>query len=334
MDRYSDETGPVRAGEELDAAKLASYLQQSLGGDGPLTIEQFPQGHSNLTYLLRWGGKEMVLRRPPFGNQVKSAHDMGREYRVLSRLCEVYGPAPRPYLYCEDEASSGHPFYLMERRHGVVLRRSLPAEMRLDPDLVRRLCVALIDNLAALHSLDYKAAGLTDLGKPDGYVTRQVTGWIGRYQNARTDDLPAMDRLAPWLLEHMPKESGAAMIHNDYKFDNVMLDPADLTRIVAVFDWEMATVGDPLMDLGTSLGYWVLSTDPPSLQDSAIGPTAMAGSMTRPELVERYAEVGARRVERALLLLFWPLQIRSDYPADLRRYAARIYQGRALRHLQ
>jgi aminoglycoside phosphotransferase (APT) family kinase protein len=300
VDPYTDETGPVRVGEELEASRLESYLRKSLGSDGPLAIEQFPQGHSNLTYLLHWGGKEMVLRRPPFGNQVKSAHDMGREYRVLSRLCEVYPPAPRPYLYCEDPEVLGAPFYLMERRQGVVLRRRLPPGMRLDPNLVRRLCVALIDNLAALHSLDCKAAGLSDLGKPEGYVTRQVTGWIGRYQNARTHDLPAMVRLEPWLMEHMPKETGASMLHNDYKFDNVMLDPADLTRIVAVFDWEMATVGDPLMDLGTSLGYWVVASDPPSLQESAIGPTAMAGSMTREELVERYAQSSGRDVSNVL----------------------------------
>ena len=300
MAPYTDETGPGRPGEELDAPRLESYLQARLGAGGPLAIEQFPHGHSNLTYLVRWGGKEMVLRRPPFGNQVKSAHDMGREYRVLSRLCEVYPPAPRPYLYCEDDCVLGAPFYLMERRHGIVLRRRLPGDMRLDPDLVRRLCVALIDNLAALHALDYKAAGLSDLGKPEGYVARQVTGWINRYQNARTDDLPAMDRLAPWLLERMPKESSAAIIHNDYKFDNVMLDPADLTRIVAVFDWEMATVGDPLMDLGSSLGCWVVASDPPSLQESAIGPTDMEGSMTRQELVERYAQSSGRDVSNML----------------------------------
>jgi aminoglycoside phosphotransferase (APT) family kinase protein len=284
----------VRAGEELDVTRLEPYLRQKLGGDGALAVEQFPQGHSNLTYLLRWGGREMVLRRPPFGNQVKSAHDMGREYRVLSKLCTVYPPAPRPYLYCEDDSVLGVPFYLMERRSGIVLRRTLPRDMKLDPPLVRRLCAALIDNLADLHALDYKAAGLADLGKPDGYVIRQVTGWINRYQNAKTHDLPAMDRLAPWLVDHMPKESGAAIIHNDYKFDNVMLDPHNLTKIIAVFDWEMATIGDPLMDLGTSLGYWVVADDPPELQESAIGPTAMPGSMTRQELAEHYARRAGR----------------------------------------
>jgi aminoglycoside phosphotransferase (APT) family kinase protein len=300
LERYSDKTGPVRKGEELHAARLETYLRQTLGGDGPLSIEQFPQGHSNLTYLLRWGDRQLVLRRPPFGNQVKSAHDMSREFRVLSRLCEVYSPAPRPFLYCEDDSVLGAPFYIMERRQGIVLRRHLPADLQLDAGLVRRLCCALIDNLVVLHGLDYKAAGLGDLGKPDGYVARQVTGWINRYQNAKTDELKTMDRIAPWIVEHMPKESGAAMLHNDYKFDNVMLDPKDLTRIIAVFDWEMATIGDPLMDLGTSLGYWVVKSDPESLQDSAIGPTAMPGSMTREELAARYAERSGRDISNIL----------------------------------
>src|SRR5207248_2866995 len=202
------------------------------------------------------------LRRPPFGNQVKTAHDMGREYRVLSKLSAVFPPAPRPYCYCEDSSVLGVPFYVMERRRGVVLRGVDNPGVSIDPPAARRLSTALIDNLALLHALDYKAAGLADLGKPEGYVTRQVTGWINRYVNARTDPLPEMDWIARWLTDHTPAESGAALVHNDYKYDNLLLDPADLTRIVAVLDWEMATVGDPLMDLGTTLGYWVEPGDP------------------------------------------------------------------------
>src|SRR5439155_26326836 len=212
---------------------------------GPLSVEQFPHGHSNLTYLLRRGPSEWVLRRPPFGNQVKTAHDMGREYRVLSKLCTVFPAAPRPYLYCEDESVLGAPFYLMERRSGVVLRKTLPPGLAIDPPTARQLGLALIDNLARLHSLDYRQIGLGDLGKPDGYVSRQVSGWSNRYVQARTDDVPAMERVARWLGEHLPPESAASLIHNDYKYDNLVLDPADLTRVVAVLDWEMATVGDP-----------------------------------------------------------------------------------------
>ena len=295
-----DGTRPVRPGEELPIAQLEAYLRRHLPGAGPLAVEQFPSGHSNLTYLLRWGGQEYVLRRPPFGNVVKSAHDMGREYRVLARLHAVYPPAPRPHLYCEDESVLGAPFYVMERRHGVVLRKHLPAGLALDPDLMTRLCHSLIDNLAALHALDYQAAGLGDLGKPDGYVARQVTGWARRYRDAQTDDVPEVEQAAAWLAEHLPSESGAAVIHNDFKFDNLMLDPNDLTRIVAVLDWEMATVGDPLMDLGTSLGYWIEATDPPEMHQLALGPTALPGCLTRRQLAERYAEKSGRGVQDLL----------------------------------
>lgn len=291
MDSHIDETRPVRAGEELDLARLGAYLAAHLpGAGGPLVVEQFPHGHSNLTYLLRMGDREMVLRRPPIGNRVKSAHDMGREYRVLSRLCLVYEPAPRPFAYCEDEEILGAPFYLMERRRGIILRRANPPGVSLPPEALRRLAEALIDNLARLHALDYRAAGLGDLGKPDGYVGRQVEGWTRRHRDAQTGDVPEMDGLAAWLAGAMPRESGAALVHNDYKFDNLLLDPADPTRIVAVLDWEMATVGDPLMDLGTTLGYWVEAGDPDLLQHLVLGPTAQPGCPTRRELADRYAE--------------------------------------------
>ncbi len=287
----SDDTQPVRPGEELDLGRLEPYLRRQFPEMlGPLTVEQFPHGHSNLTYLLRLGSRELVLRRPPFGNPVKTAHDMGREFRVLSQLCKVYPLAPQPYFYCEDESILGAPFYVMERRHGIILRRTLPPGLSLDPATVRRLCTSLIDNLALLHTLDYKAAGLGELGKPAGYVERQVSGWTKRYRDAQTDDLPALDRIAQWLAENRPMERGAALVHNDYKYDNLLLDPHDLTRIVAVFDWEMATLGDPLMDLGTTLGYWIEIGDPEMFQAFAFGPTALPGSLTRQELVERYAE--------------------------------------------
>ena len=282
---------PIRAGEELPVELLLNYLQQHLPtSEEALTVEQFPHGYSNLTYLLRLGTRELVLRRPPFGNRVASAHDMGREFRILSRLNAVYPAAPRPELYCDDASIMGSPFYVMERRHGLILRKTLPAGMTIDPQLARRMSCTLIDNLAVLHTIDYQRAGLAELGKPEGYVQRQVAGWTKRYLQAQTSVVPAMDRVARWLNENLPPESGAAVIHNDYKYDNVMLDADDLTRIVAVLDWEMATVGDPLMDLGTSLGYWVEATDPVPLQRAAFGPTALPGSLTRRELVDRYRE--------------------------------------------
>ncbi len=297
-----DGTAPVRSGEELTADRLEACLRQHVpDAAGPLTVEQFPHGHSNLTYLLRLGDRELVLRRPPFGNQVKSAHDMGREYRVLSKLSAVYPPAPRPYFYCEDENVLGAPFYVMERRRGIVLRRLAPgAPNPFDADTARRLGLALVDNLARLHMLDYKAAGLGDLGKPEGYVTRQVTGWVNRWSAARTEEVASVERVGRWLPEHMPQESGAALIHNDYKFDNVLLDPDDQTRVVAVLDWEMATVGDPLMDLGSTLGYWVEPTDPREFQPVATGPTNVTGNLTRREVVDRYAEATGRAVPDAL----------------------------------
>jgi aminoglycoside phosphotransferase (APT) family kinase protein len=301
MNHDLDTAAPVRPGEELPVTSLEAYLAQCLpGASGPLTVEQFPHGHSNLTYLLRRGDQEFVLRRPPFGNQVKTAHDMRREYRVLSKLSAVFPPAPRPYFFCADTSILGVPFYVMERRRGVVLRHADNPGLTLDPPTARRLCEALIDNLALLHALDYKAAGLADLGKPDGYVARQVTGWITRYANARTDPLPGMDRIAQWLADHMPTGSDAALVHNDYKYDNLVLDPEDLTRVVAVLDWEMATVGDPLMDLGTALGYWVQPGDPESLRAGAFGPTAVPGSLTRQELVARYADKTGRDVSGML----------------------------------
>ncbi len=288
---------PIRPGEELPAERLAAYLREHLpDATGPITVEQFPAGHSNLTYLLRIGESEFVLRRPPFGNLVKSAHDMGREFRILSRLCDVYPPAPRPYLYCDDESVIGAAFYVMERRRGLILRKTLPAGMTIDSGLARRLSCALIDNLVALHSLDYQAAGLADIRKPEGYVERQVTGWSKRYAQAQTSDVPAMDRVARWLSENLPAEAGTAVIHNDYKYDNVMLAADDPTRIVAVLDWEMATIGDPLMDLGTTLAYWVEAGDPPAIREAAFGPTALPGSLTRRELVDRYREQTGRAV--------------------------------------
>jgi aminoglycoside phosphotransferase (APT) family kinase protein len=301
MNAVLDSTASVRPGEELPLEQLDTYLRQQFSdAAGPLTVEQFPHGHSNLTYLLRLGERELVLRRPPFGNQVKTAHDMGREYRVLSRLCAVYPPAPRPYAYCEDTAILGAPFYIMERRKGVVLRKTLAPGLALEPATVHRLGLALIDNLAQLHLLDYRAAGLGDLGKPEGYIARQVAGWTQRYAGAQTDDLPAIERVARWLAEQMPTESATALIHNDYKFDNLLLDPRDLTRIVAVLDWEMATVGDPLMDLGTTLAYWFQADDPPSLHRAGMGPTNVPGSLTRRELVDRYAERTGRPVSNPL----------------------------------
>jgi len=295
-----DEPGPVRTGEELPLERLTPYLRAVLGGSrGDVRVAQFSGGHSNLTYLVRVDGREVVLRRPPFGSKVKSAHDMGREFAVLSKLSPVYPRAPRVIAFCEDESVLGAKFYLMERVPGLILRRRLPPGLRLDPPLVRRLSESFVDGLVALHSIDWRAAGLADFGRPEGYAERQVRGWTQRYRDAQTDDVPEMNAAAEWLAAHLPSPSGAAIIHNDYKYDNLVLDPGDLTRVVGLLDWEMSTLGDPLMDLGTALCYWVEARDSDGMRALAFGPTALPGSLTRRELVDRYAEASGRAVDHA-----------------------------------
>ena len=290
MPSLLDESQAVRPGEELDTTRLRPFLKTHFPElDGPIEVEQFPKGYSNLTYLVRMGGRELVLRRPPFGAKIKTAHDMGREYRILARLIDVYPKVPRPLTFCDDASVLGAPFYLMERVRGVILRAATPASLELAPELMQPLSENFIDNLLALHAIDYRAAGLGDLGKPEGYVTRQVDGWIKRYQNARTDDVPGMARLAGWLVEHKPADSGACLIHNDYKYDNLVLEANDLSCIKACLDWEMATIGDPRMDLGSALGYWVDPTDPEEWQRHSFGVTRSPGNLNREQLLERYA---------------------------------------------
>lgn len=289
-----DSSKPVRAGEELDLARLEPYLRAHFPDlRGELTVKQFPSGHSNLTYSVSLGEKEMVLRRPPFGSKVKSAHDMGREYHVLARLHDAY-PAPRPLLHCTDEAILGAPFYLMERVRGVIIRRNLAPGLELTPETARKLSESFIDRLAALHRLNYTALGLGELGKPQGYLERQVRGWIERYKGSKTHELSEVEPLSAWLEKHMPAERAGTLIHNDYKFDNMVLDPEDITQIKAVLDWEMCTLGDPLTDLGTALAYWIDPGDPPEMQMVRWGPTIVPGMLSRAQLAERYAEKTGR----------------------------------------
>ena len=288
---FLDKATSVRGGEELPHEPLENYLQRTFSQpNAKLETAQFPSGFSNLTYLLRFGGKELVLRRPPFGANIKTAHDMHREYRVLVHLTDVSAKVPRPLAYCGDAAVIGAPFYIMERISGIILRTQVPKGMVLDAGAMARLSRAFIENLAALHRIDYRAAGLGDLGKSQGYVARQVEGWIKRYTHAKTDDLKDMTTVAQWLRANLPAESGAALIHNDYKYDNLVLDPHDLGQIRALLDWEMATIGDPLMDLGTSLAYWVEAGDPKP--PYPLGLTALPGNLNRSELVSHYIAAG------------------------------------------
>src|ERR1043166_8177489 len=299
----TDRPTSVRQGEELPIDRLSEYLNEHLD-----SIEQFPSGFSNLTYLIRAGDRELVLRRPPIGAKIKTAHDMSREYRILSHLYPVYQKVPRPLLFCDDESVLGVPFYVMERVNGIILRARPPAEIDLSPALMRTLSEAFIENLAEIHEINYEAAGLGDLGSPQGYIKRQVEGWTRRYYNARTDDVPAIERLAEWLQAHQPADSvKAALIHNDYKYDNVVLAPDDLGRVVAVLDWEMATIGDPLMDFGTSLGYWVEAQDPEEWQRYGFGLTALPGSLTRLEMLEHYSRRTGRVIDEPVFYFAYGL---------------------------
>jgi len=301
---FLDHPTAMRAGEEIPLAALETFLLRHFPNNaGPLTAEQFPSGHSNLTYLVRLGDREMVLRRPPFGSKVKTAHDMGREYRVLSKLHSAYPQAPRVLLFCDNESILGSPFYLTEPIRGIILRRDPPEGLNFSPEVARRLSESFVDNLARLHGLDYTSIGLGDLGKPHGYLERQVRGWIERYHGAQTHSLPEVERIAAWLVEHMPPMKEATLIHNDYKYDNMVLDADDVTKIIGVLDWEMCTIGDPLSDLGTALAYWVDAKDSDELQQIRWCPSNYPGSLTRAQIVERYARATGRDVSSMVFYL-------------------------------
>jgi aminoglycoside phosphotransferase (APT) family kinase protein len=291
MSTYSDNIDKAvaaREGEAPDSDILKNYLSNFMPGfDGSLTIQQFPGGYSNLTFLLKTADKEYVLRKPPNGANIKSAHDMGREFKVLSALQPVYKPIPAPILFCDDATIIGSPFYIMERMQGIILRNKIPKGMELTPEIMRSISESAVDNLAALHSIDLATTGLITMGKPEGYIQRQVDGWIIRYNHAETEEIEHMNKTAEWMQANMPKEGTTAFIHNDYKYDNLVLDPENLNTIIAVLDWEMATVGDALMDLGTSLGYWAEAADGDALKPFNL--TWLTGNLNREEVVERYA---------------------------------------------
>jgi len=294
---WTDQAGAIRQGEELNQDRLQAFLLEHLPGvAGQLTIEQFPKGFSNLTYLLRLGGQQLVLRRPPFGAKIKTAHDMSREFHILAGLVGVYPKVPKPLFYCEDESIIGTPFYVMERVEGVILRPRMPEKMIPDAETMRGIAGALVDTFVELHAVDYEAAGLGDLGRPEGYVERQITGWTKRYFQAKTEELQDLEKAAAWLAGNLPPDHSPALIHHDFNYDNLVPDPRDWTRVVAVLDWEMATIGDPLMDLGTSIGYWINHDDPEIMQQFRLSPTNLDGNPTRAEVVQRYAQKSERDV--------------------------------------
>jgi aminoglycoside phosphotransferase (APT) family kinase protein len=301
-----DQPTPVRADATFDVGALTTWLRQRDPTlEGTPELFQFGKGFSNLTYLARYAlpaQRELVIRRAPPGIHIKSAHDMGREFRILRALAPIWPKVPKPVAYCEDEGVIGSEFYAMNRVEGVILRARRadagpPERDGLGPAAMRRVSEAWCDTLAEIHSLDWRAAGLESLGKPAGYIERQVRGWSDRWRKSRTDDVPEMERLGAWLDAHRPAAdpgpAAATLVHNDFKYDNVVFAP-DLGRVVAVLDWEMATLGDPLMDLGTALGYWIEAGDPPILYTSVAGPTNLPGNLTRMEIVERWSRATGR----------------------------------------
>jgi aminoglycoside phosphotransferase (APT) family kinase protein len=340
----SEELIDVRPDERFDAVSLGRWLEGKLeGATGTPLVRQFGGGHANLTYLLRYPAVEYVLRRPPLGPVAPGAHDMAREYRVLSRLWRRFPKAPRAYHLCEDPSVIGAPFFVMERRRGVVVRNTVPARFGggTDPVANRLLSEVVIDTLAELHSVDADACGLGDLGHPDGFLARQVEGWIGRWERARDDADPAADHVSAWLRERIPTSLAPTLLHNDWRLDNMAVAVNDPGRCVAVYDWDMCTRGDPLADVGTLMAVWYAPGEMPATLNPM--PTLAPGFMSREEALARYAERSGRDMSGAYWYLVfgtWKLgvvlqqiyirwrrgQTRDDRFATMGEAAARLFR--------
>jgi aminoglycoside phosphotransferase (APT) family kinase protein len=292
-----DQPTNTRTGEELDSQKLCDYLVNKVPGfEKEISVKQFPGGYSNLTYFIEAGEFEYVLRRPPFGANIKSAHDMEREFTVLTRLRAAgFAKVPEAVHLCVDETVMGVKFYLMKRVKGVILRNKLPKDIIMNSDSFHALSKSAIDQLVKLHQIDIHGSGLDTLGKPEGYVQRQVEGWIKRYVNSQTDEINSMKEVAEWMPKNIPANSRVSFIHNDFKYDNLVLNPDNLSDIIAILDWEMATVGDPLMDLGTTLAYWAEANDPDALKPFNL--TWMPGNFTRNEVMQYYQQQSGTPVD-------------------------------------
>ncbi len=290
---FDSNTVPLKQEEQIDLTSLNQYLQQHAPQTGLIKeIGRFTGGYSNLTYCLQTENKEYVLRRPPAGANIKSAHDMGREFKVLSLLKPHYSKLPAPIIYCESADIIGSPFYVMEKLAGTILRAGNAPKMNIAAETFQTLSAALVDNLVELHALDIKSTGLDQLGKPEGYVQRQVEGWVKRYYAAETDSITSINEVAEWMQKNYPREQAPTFLHNDYKYDNLLLNNNDLTEIVGVLDWEMSTVGDPLMDLGAALAYWFEAGENEVFRYYNL--TWLPGNFTRKQIIERYAQKSGR----------------------------------------
>lgn len=283
---------PVRPGEELDWTALDRHLKDAIPHlRGEPEVSQFAGGNSNLTYRLKYENDDLVVRRPPFGTKARTAHSMIREYRIMKELKPVYPWVPETLYYTADESVIGSEFYVMRKVEGQLIKQTLPAVWGFTDEDTRRFCIAFWQKLIALHRVDYVSAGLGDFGKPDGYVERQVLGWNRRFERVITPDVDAFSDVRLWLEANLPEESGRhAILHGDFRIDNVILDKDDPCKILAVLDWEICALGDPLMDLGSALAYWMQADDPPGLRALLMQPSSAPGMLTRREILDMYQD--------------------------------------------
>lgn len=279
---------PVRDEDAFDIGAVTEWLAAHGGPDATPAVQQFSGGASNLTYLLRYPDRDLILRRAPAGTKARGAHDMTREFTIQAALAASFPYVAPMVAFCDDESVVGGDFYVMQRIEGVIPRREWPRDVPLSPEQARALCLHAVDVLVELHSIDPAEAGLQDLGRGSGYVRRQVGGWSTRYRNARTEDVPDFETTMVWLDAHQPDDVATRVIHNDFKLDNLVLAPDDVTRVIGVLDWEMATLGDPLMDLAGSMAYWVQADDSEEMRAIRRVPTHLPGMLTREEFVAAY----------------------------------------------
>lgn len=291
-----DQAAEVRAEDDFDVAAVDAFLRRRIDLDGAPSVKQYPGGASNLTYELSYPGRDLILRRPPGGHLPKGGHDMRREFTVQSKLKPVYPYVPKMVAFCDDREVMDRDFYVMEKLRGTIMRSDLPKGMTLSPDQARALSKAWVEKLVELHSVDPHSAGLEDLGRGEGYVQRQIEGWSKRYSAARTRNVPSFKKVMRWLADNMPNDAGNVVIHNDWRFDNMVLDPTDPTEVIGVLDWEMATLGDPLMDLGSALAYWIEADDGRIAQAFRRQPSHLPGMLTRKEIVAEYGRLSGREI--------------------------------------
>ncbi|HEY7892250.1 MAG TPA: phosphotransferase family protein [Solirubrobacteraceae bacterium] len=329
----------VRDEDAFDVEAVHAWLAAHMPVDAELSrssvpqVRQFSGGASNLTYLLRYESRELILRRPPLGAKAASAHDMAREFHIQQALASYYPYVPKMVGLCRDASIIGSEFYVMERLAGTILRSHIPRELGLDPPTTQRLCMSAIERLVELHQIDPQAAGLADIGKGAGYVRRQVEGWSERYRAARTWNVPRFERVMRWLAERQPRDTALRVIHNDYRFDNLVLAQDDPQRIVGVLDWEMATIGDPLMDLGGALAYWVQRDDDRVMRALRRQPTDAPGMLTRGEVVEHYAQrTGVPIDDWVFYEVFGLFRLATIIQQIYRRYHLRQTRNPAFRH--